>query len=78
MPRGRWDGAIRLPFDWWMFGIDSENEKLDFRQEFYFKNIVKQKPHKLIVATPEPTTVFGKKSDSEEKTAFCQTPSFGG
>lgn len=61
--------AIRLPFDWWMFGIDSENEKLDFRQELYFTDIIKQKPAKLILATPEPTTVFGKKSDADEKTA---------
>ena len=61
--------AIRLPFEWWMFGIDSENEKLDFRQEFYFTDIVTELPTKLILATPEPTTVFGKKSAPEEKTA---------
>ena len=61
--------AIRLPFDWWMFGIDSENEKLDFRQELFFKQVIEKKPSKLIMATPEPTTVFGKKSDEEEKTA---------
>ena len=61
--------AIRLPFDWWMFGIDSENEKLDFRQELFFKQIIEKKPAKLILATPEPTTVFGKKSGDEEKTA---------
>lgn len=61
--------AIRLPFDWWMFGIDSENEKLDFRQKLYFKQIVEQRPRKLILATPEPTTVFGKKADENDKTA---------
>ena len=61
--------AIRLPFEWWMFGIDGENEKLDFRQEFYFTGITEQKPKKLILATPEPTTVFGRKAKPEEKTA---------
>lgn len=61
--------AIRLPFDWWMFGIDSENEKLDFRQELFFKQIIEKKPRKLILTTPEPTTVFGKKSADEDKTA---------
>ncbi len=60
--------AIRLPFDWWFFGIDSENEKLDFRQEVFFKGIMEKKPKKLILATPEPTTVFGKKSLPAEKT----------
>lgn len=54
--------AIRLPFDWWMLGIDSENEKLDFRQKLFFQRIIEKKPEKLILATPEPTTVFGKKS----------------
>ncbi|MBK8149881.1 MAG: hypothetical protein IPK58_17190 [Acidobacteria bacterium] len=61
--------AIRLPFDWWFFGVDSENEKLDFRQEIFFKNVVGMNPKKLIVATPEPTTVFGRKCDPEDKTA---------
>ena len=60
--------AIRLPFGWWMLGIDSENEKLDYRQEIFFKQIMKRKPKKLILTTPEPTTVFGKKSSEKEKT----------
>lgn len=61
--------AIHLPFDWWLFGIDSENEKLDYRQELFFKQIMKRKPKKLIITTPEPTTVFGKISDKRAKTA---------
>ena len=60
--------AIHLPFDWWMFGIDSENEKFDFRQEVFFRRIMEKTPKKLILATPEPTTVFGKKSLPAEKT----------
>lgn len=61
--------ALRLPFDWWMFGIDSENAKLDYRQEVFFKRIIRHKPEKLIFATPEPTTVFGKLSRPNDKTA---------
>lgn len=61
--------AIHLPFDWWMFGIDSENVKLDFRQEIFFSEIIRAKPKKLILATPEPTTVFGRKCANDDKTA---------
>lgn len=61
--------ALRLPFDWWMFGIDSENEKLDYRQELFFKQIMKNKPSKMILTTPEPTTVFGKLCKPKDKTA---------
>lgn len=62
--------AIHLPYGWWMFGIDSENEKMDFRQTVFFKDIVKKwNPVKLIMATPEPTTVFGRKCLEEDKTA---------
>jgi hypothetical protein len=62
--------ALRLPFDWWFFGIDSENEKLDFRQKIFFKEIFdKWKPRKLIISTSEPTTVFGRKADRKDKTA---------
>lgn len=61
--------AIHLPFGWWMFGIDSENAKLDYRQEIFFKQIMKHQPKKLILTTPEPTTVFGKLSSEKAKTA---------
>lgn len=68
--------ALRLPFGWWMWGVDSELDKLDFRQEQFFKGLNENKvPEKLIVATPEPTTVFGQKPpkaenlEDEEKTS---------
>lgn len=62
--------AIKLPFGWTMIGIDSENEKLDFRQRVFFSEILSRwKPKKLIVATPEPTTVFGKACKPDDKTA---------
>lgn len=62
--------AINLPFRWWMFGIDSEHSELDNRQKIFFTEIVnKWTPRKLILATPEPTTVFGIKSTEADKTA---------
>ncbi|HEX9959782.1 MAG TPA: hypothetical protein VGB00_02545, partial [Pyrinomonadaceae bacterium] len=66
--------ALRLPFDWWFLGIDSENQKLDFRQRAFFKQVLKDcKPKKIIVSTPEPTTVFGRKCDPLDKTAAYVT-----
>lgn len=53
--------ALRLPFDWWFWGLDTEDGVIDFRQLEFFKGIQdKFAPRKLIVATPEPTTSHGK------------------
>ena len=53
--------ALRLPFDWWFWGLDTEDGEIDFRQLEFFKDIQKQySPKKLLVATPEPSIVFGK------------------
>lgn len=53
--------ALHLPFDWWFWGLDTENDEIDFRQQEFFKKVNKGgQPKKLIVATPSPTTVFGK------------------
>ena len=56
--------ALRLPHDWWFWGLDTENGEIDFRQLEFFTSI--GKPDKLIVATPEPTIAFGKYPDAEE------------
>lgn len=73
--------AIRLPFDWWLWGVDSELERLDMRQQEYFKNAClgstspvrhdqhRPLPEKLIIATSEPTTVSGQRSAVNDKTA---------
>jgi hypothetical protein len=62
--------ALRLPFGWWFLGIDSENKRLDFRQRQFFKDVMeKGKPKKIIISTPEPTTVFGRQGDETDKTA---------
>ena len=105
--------AIRMPFGWWLWGIDSELDPVDIRQQEFFKRSyleglrrdviaeltdslgrypsekeiqeklpTKQRyefgdrwpmPEKLIVATSEPTTVEGRRSDIDDKTsrAFC-------
>ena len=53
--------ALRLPFDWWFWGLDTEAGEIDFRQLEFFKKLhEKYEPTKLIVATPEPTISFGK------------------
>ncbi len=57
--------ALRLPFGWWLWGLDSQNGKIDKRQAEFFKNQghaagESSVPDKLVVATPEPSTVFGR------------------
>jgi hypothetical protein len=59
--------ALRLPFDWWLWGLDTEQGVIDFRQLEFFNNIQATfAPRKLIVATPEPTTSFGKFADEHK------------
>lgn len=71
--------ALRLPFDWWLWGLDTEVGQIDERQRNFFRNLCEVDPRdrdkiipkkKLIVATCAPTTVFGKlASPEDEKTA---------
>ena len=59
--------ALRLPFDWWLWAFDTEDGEMDFRQLEFFRSLhEKYAPRKLIVATPEPSTVFGKFAKREE------------
>lgn len=75
---------MQLPFGWRLWGLDSQDGKLDKRQQAFFvsgfckelvetgelfdssrQDAVQQElqqhaPSKLIVVTPEPSTVFGK------------------
>lgn len=56
--------SVALPFDWRIFGFDSQEGKMDKRQKHFFREILEdpEKPtDKLIVATPEPTTVLGRR-----------------
>jgi hypothetical protein len=63
--------ALRLPFGWWLWGLDTEVGQVDERQENFFKEDVVNSsdgklPDKLIVATCAPTTFFGKFADEED------------
>lgn len=60
--------ALRLPFDWMIWGLDTEVGKIDERQRDFFKDSNDQRtPDKLIVATSAPTTVFGKLADRDDE-----------
>ncbi|HEY8461636.1 MAG TPA: hypothetical protein VIM99_14700 [Blastocatellia bacterium] len=68
--------ALRLPFGWWLWGLDTEVGQVDERQEKFFRDLCDAHPHdgskiippkKLIVATCAPTTVFGKLASPEDK-----------
>lgn len=70
--------ALRLPFGWWLWGLDTEsasdrpNQNLDRRQETFFEGLSKEgnrfkEPDKLIVATSAPTTIFGQIGDEEDQ-----------
>lgn len=53
--------ALALPFGWRLWGIDAESGEMDRRQKAFFQRIWQDKStDKLIVATPEPVTVFGR------------------
>ena len=59
--------ALQLPHKWWFWGFDTENGDMDFRQKEFFRQLKeKTKPDKLIVATSQPTTVFGKYAKPDE------------
>jgi hypothetical protein len=55
--------ALALPFGWRLWGFDAESGEMDRRQKQFFQQI-RQDPtkptDKLIVATPEPVTEFGR------------------
>ena len=76
--------ALELPFGWTFWGLDTQEGKLDKRQQAFFvstyapdllknselfnknkkeqiyQTLKERSPDKLIVATPEPSTVFGR------------------
>lgn len=82
--------ALQLPFDWWFWAVDTEVSKLDVRQQCFFLDLLdpgrdwlnskddkardEAIPKKLILATPEPVTVFRKRAEDSNKTleAYAQ------
>lgn len=62
--------SIELPFGWRLWGMDAQDGHMDRRQRDFFRRIRRDKDKptdKLIVATPEPITAFGRHAapDSE-------------
>jgi hypothetical protein len=56
--------ALRLPFGWWFWGLDTEPGLIDLRQRKFFQDLATvgqefQPPDKLILATCSPSTVVG-------------------
>ncbi len=74
--------ALRLPFDWWLWGLDTETGPLDRRQKNFFQSLVRNAkdefvpPEKLIVATCSPTTALGKIASEKNKTDFKANGAF--
>ena len=65
--------ALKLPFEWWMWGLDNEAGRLDIRQQEFFKSLGPQRPDRLILATPEPSTVLGVRAKPDGKVAQACT-----
>ncbi|HEY0348890.1 MAG TPA: hypothetical protein VGC60_12130 [Pyrinomonadaceae bacterium] len=65
--------ALKLPFDWWLWALDTETGEIDPRQKKFFLTRgdesddakTQPPPDKLIILTPSPSTVFGKSADRE-------------
>ncbi|MDT5268463.1 MAG: hypothetical protein QOH49_649 [Acidobacteriota bacterium] len=74
--------ALQLPYDWMLWGLDTEVGQIDERQKDFFHELCTWEqrrdsrtgeehrviipPRKLIVATCSPTTFFGKLADPED------------
>lgn len=64
--------SLRLPFNWWFWGLDIEPGVVDRRQQRFLRSFGQaddskfQPPDKLIVATSAPSTVFGKVATGDQ------------
>ncbi len=63
--------AVMLPFGWQLWGLDTESDKVDARQLEFFRALAPS-AKKLIVATPSPSTAFGRWATAETSTPFVQ------
>jgi len=53
--------AVKLPHDWWFWGVDTAEGHVDIRQRCFFLAAGDgREPDKLIVATPTPPVVHGR------------------
>ena len=67
--------SLRLPFDWWLWGLDIEPGVIDRRQQQFLRSLgqvvddqtrLPKPPDKLIVATSAPSTVFGRVATKDQ------------
>ncbi len=69
--------SLKLPFEWRMWGLDAQGGVMDRRQRDFFRRIrrdrEKKPTEKLIVATPEPITVFGRRGQGDTEIARTLT-----
>ncbi len=68
--------SLKLPFAWRMWGMDAQGGAMDRRQKDFFRRIRcdPDKPtERLIVATPEPITAFGRRGGAETEIARTLT-----
>ncbi len=67
--------AIKLPNDWWIWGIDSQlGEDIDQPQVDYFRNVIKNNPtsgtSKFILCTPVPSWLHIESNNKDRKEHF--------
>ena len=58
--------ALDLPFGWTFVGLDAQNGRIDRLQRDFFSGLSLGERDRLIVATPEPSTVFGTRGSSAD------------
>jgi hypothetical protein len=62
--------SLELPFGWRLWGMDAQGGVMDRRQKNFFRSIhhdPKKPTDRLIVATPEPITAFGRHSSPDSE-----------
>ena len=67
--------SLRLPFDWWFWGLDIEPGVIDRRQQRFLRSLgqvvdnqtkLPKPPDKLILATSAPSTIFGRVATKDQ------------
>lgn len=70
-PQTRSYFALKLPYDWWLFGVDLQlNHDVDAAQVKYFKEVLRNKvkdDDRVIFCSPEPFWVYCKAFPSVEE-----------
>jgi hypothetical protein len=74
--------ALRMPFEWWFWGLDTESGVLDRRQRRFFQTLANgngkfKSPEKLILATCSPSTIFGRIAQDDDAKVAKSIDSLG-